>query len=143
MWVAKQALHGFPGTIGRLTKGYMTTRKSKQSLEAMLISKRQDLLHEIRAQASELPVTDHVLSLSERLRREDVVEKLDVLTGTIAQIDSALQAITEGLYGTCALCASPIAETRLRSVPWATYCLQCQSQLEQLAAASSCRACRR
>ena len=117
--------------------------QSRQSLEALLINRRQDLLHEIRAQASELPIADGVLSLNERLRQEDVVEKLDALTSTIAQIDSALQAITEGSYGTCAHCASPIAENRLRAVPWAIYCLQCQSQLERLAAADSCRGCRR
>ena len=51
-------------------------------------------------------------------RREEVVERLDVLTRTIAHIDAALHGIADGSYGTCANCGSPIAEKRLRSIPW-------------------------
>jgi len=104
---------------------------------------REDLLHDIRAQASETPIED--ASPDERFqfikRREEVVERPDVLTRTLVHIDAALHGIADGSYGTCANCRSPIAEKRLRSIPWAIHCLQCQEQLKRLAEASSCQLC--
>ena len=114
-----------------------------EAVEALLVSKREDLLREIRAQASEFPIED--ASPDERFqlmkRRKEVVGRLDVLTRTIAHIDAALHGIADGSYGTCANCGSPISEKRLRSIPWAIHCLQCQEQLERLAEASSRRLC--
>jgi RNA polymerase-binding transcription factor DksA len=57
---------------------------------------------------------------------DDVVQGL--LTEGLAQIaalESALQRIEAGAYGTCADCGRPIAEARLRALPHATHCIDC------------------
>jgi DnaK suppressor protein len=49
----------------------------------------------------------------------------------LEQVDAALQRIEEGSYGTCAVDGEPIAEERLRAVPWATLCIAHQRAREQ------------
>jgi DnaK suppressor protein len=49
----------------------------------------------------------------------------------LGQIEAALQRIEEGSYGTCAVDGKPIAEERLRAVPWATLCIEHQRAREQ------------
>jgi DnaK suppressor protein len=50
-----------------------------------------------------------------------------------AHLDDVLAAITrmdEGSYGMCEKCSSPINHDRLRALPWARRCLDCQRQAE-------------
>jgi DnaK suppressor protein len=45
-------------------------------------------------------------------------------------VEEALQRVSDGSYGQCAACASPIQVKRLQAVPWARYCLACQERAE-------------
>jgi len=45
---------------------------------------------------------------------------------TLGEIDAALRRIDEGTYGTCLMCGKPIAELRLRAIPWAQLCIDDQ-----------------
>lgn len=47
------------------------------------------------------------------------------------QIDEALQKIDEGSYGICAVCKKPISQKRLLAVPYARFCIKCQSEEEK------------
>jgi DnaK suppressor protein len=47
------------------------------------------------------------------------------------QIDEALQRIELGGYGECMNCGQTIGEARLRAVPYARYCINCQDLLER------------
>jgi RNA polymerase-binding protein DksA len=46
----------------------------------------------------------------------------------IRAIDAALERLKRGEYGICEECDEPIAENRLRAVPWTRNCLQCQEK---------------
>jgi DnaK suppressor protein len=46
-------------------------------------------------------------------------------------IDEALLRIEDEEYGTCMNCEKEINPKRLAAIPWARYCLDCQSLLEQ------------
>ena len=48
----------------------------------------------------------------------------------LGEIDSALERIEQGTYGTCTRCGKPIAPERLEARPWATLDIDCQRQLE-------------
>ena len=48
----------------------------------------------------------------------------------LEQLESALDDIDDGKYGTCRDCGEAIAEARMRVMPFATRCVQCQSALE-------------
>lgn len=47
------------------------------------------------------------------------------------KIDEALNRMSEGVYGTCADCDKKISKTRLRAVPHALHCLDCQEKEEK------------
>lgn len=46
---------------------------------------------------------------------------------TVAEIDRALEKISEGIYGLCELCHQPIPEPRLEALPYAALCVSCKS----------------
>ena len=48
----------------------------------------------------------------------------------LAQVDAAIKSIDEGRYGICARCGQKIAPDRLEALPYAIYCITCQSQIE-------------
>jgi DnaK suppressor protein len=48
----------------------------------------------------------------------------------LAQVDEAIKRLDEGSYGICARCGKKIAFDRLEALPYAIYCITCQSQVE-------------
>lgn len=42
----------------------------------------------------------------------------------LAEVEAALQRISDGTYGMCGVCGRPIAEGRLEARPWTPYCLE-------------------
>jgi DnaK suppressor protein len=49
------------------------------------------------------------------------------LLQTIEEIDTALNRIADGTYGTCVHCGVPIAAERLEFRPFASACVACQA----------------
>lgn len=60
---------------------------------------------------------------------------LDSLNGSermqLQEVDAALARVARGAYGVCEQCEEPIEAGRLRAVPWARRCFQCESQFEK------------
>ena len=50
----------------------------------------------------------------------------------LAQVDAALARFEEGVYGVCERCGQQIDPARLKALPYATLCMNCQQRLEQL-----------
>ncbi len=48
----------------------------------------------------------------------------------LAHVDAAIKRMDEGRYGICARCSQKIAPDRLEALPYAIYCITCQSQVE-------------
>jgi DnaK suppressor protein len=48
----------------------------------------------------------------------------------LKSIEQAIQRIDRGDYGSCRRCEEDIHVKRLKAMPWATLCLQCQAELE-------------
>jgi len=55
---------------------------------------------------------------------------------TLREIDEALKRIENGTYGVCEEDGSAIPKARLRAIPWARLCIDCQRKLEQEQAAA-------
>jgi RNA polymerase-binding protein DksA len=49
----------------------------------------------------------------------------------LAAIDSALERIESGTFGTCRTCGGVIAEARLEALPYATQCIDCKRRAER------------
>lgn len=49
----------------------------------------------------------------------------------LAEIEDALERIRLGTYGECEECGEPVAEDRLRALPFTRVCVECQSRNER------------
>jgi RNA polymerase-binding transcription factor len=65
------------------------------------------------------------------------VSLLDLSESRLAAITATLARLDEGRFGLCEECEKQISLTRLKSVPFARYCLDCQKESE--AASSGAR----
>lgn len=57
---------------------------------------------------------------------------LEARTRERNQLDEALRRLDEGTYGVCEDCDMPISQGRLRALPFARRCVECQRQAELL-----------
>ncbi|HHY34059.1 MAG TPA: hypothetical protein GX510_00255 [Firmicutes bacterium] len=67
---------------------------------------------------------------TETFARERDLGLKDALETDKAKIDRALRRIDEGTYGVCDRCGREIPEERLRAVPTANLCIECQKKVE-------------
>jgi len=63
---------------------------------------------------------------------EDVnCELLNINNKTLKDVEIALQRLDTGTYGICEECGNEISEKRLRALPFALNCLDCQQEKEK------------
>ena len=55
----------------------------------------------------------------------------------LERIDAALARLAEGRYGDCAECGTPIPSQRLRALPFAVRCRECEEARETTPATSA------
>jgi RNA polymerase-binding protein DksA len=81
--------------------------------------------------------------MEERAQEERTASILVSLTAhderAIAEIDAALARVAEGTYGECEECENPIPIARLRAIPTARRCVECQAAAERHQAAHAQR----
>ena len=65
--------------------------------------------------------------LADREKDEALSENIE---GMLSLISNALQKIEDGTYGKCDRCGKPIGEARLEALPYAVFCIDCQSRVE-------------
>lgn len=70
---------------------------------------------------------------SETFEREKDSALLDARKARLADIDAAQRRLGRGTYGRCVVCGRPIADERLRAVPWTERCASCQQVAEDAA----------
>jgi DnaK suppressor protein len=64
---------------------------------------------------------------------EDIsLRQLSTHRENLMKVDEALRKIDQGTYGICEECGEPITEERLRILPFAIYCRECQERKEVL-----------
>ena len=68
---------------------------------------------------------------SDNFEQEFTLSLLQSEEGTLEQIESALERIEEGVYGSCVECESKIAKARLNALPYTPLCIKCASKLER------------
>lgn len=49
----------------------------------------------------------------------------------LEMVDAALGRLDAGTFGTCVRCGKPIAEARLKALPWAAHCIDCQAAIDR------------
>ena len=78
----------------------------------------------------EAEVGDPIDQASQSLDKEILFEMTDNDHQMIEQIESALRRIEKGNYGICEACRCHIPTKRLKALPFARYCVNCQTTSE-------------
>ena len=95
----------------------------------LLLSKKTEFLEALGINSHRLAEAIHELDADPVTRLQEETLNLGinaVLYGQLRQVEAALDRLDLGEYGYCLGCNNPIAPNRLRSVPWTSYCLECQ-----------------
>ena len=114
----------------------MARNEAIENLQEILL-KRRDALRK---------ALDGDLSLLQELNRQSTGDSVDVALDSaqdeissqlaevesreLASIENALVRMKDGQYGLCEGCEQPIPMVRLQALPYATYCIQCKTELE-------------
>jgi DnaK suppressor protein len=63
--------------------------------------------------------------------RDLAIGNVDRESTLLRNVKGALARIHDGSFGTCIGCESEISEKRLKAVPWAPRCIQCQEAADR------------
>ena len=81
--------------------------------------------------AEKTALTDVNLHAADALETEMQVTLLDRCAQQVAQIQRALERLSSGEYGLCQDCEAFVGLRRLRALPFAQRCRECQGQAER------------
>ncbi|TAL23591.1 MAG: TraR/DksA family transcriptional regulator [Nitrospirae bacterium] len=118
--------------------------EKKEALRKFLLQIREQLVKEakteiskyIRGETRQLVDTAlddgdwSIVDLSEDIS----LRQLGTHREKLVKIDESLRKLAEGTYGICESCGEEINEKRLKVMPFAIYCRDCQEKIEQMEA---------
>ena len=102
-----------------------------------LTTQRDEILamyeHDVKAgqEASDEGSDDIVDRANNAYSRELLFSLSDGERHTLLRIEEALQRTESGTYGICTNCGNEIRPGRLKAMPWARYCIDCQELAEK------------
>jgi len=105
-------------------------------LKGMLEDRRREIHEKLRSLREALPAaTTHDVRDAEEQSVDEFVQEVDLAlmqmkSETLKKIDQAIQRLEQGSYGRCEECDQEIAAARLRALPFAVRCRDCQEASE-------------
>jgi len=109
-------------------------------LKQMLEGRRRDLKAEVQGKMRDVRATGEVTKLTEvfdavESSEADIQEDIELAliqmkSETLNKVDDALARLEQGTYGNCFECGDEIAEKRLRALPFAVRCKECEEAKE-------------
>jgi DnaK suppressor protein len=104
-------------------------------LKGILEDRRREIHEKLRSLREAIPTGNPEVRDAEEQSVDDFVQEVDLAlmqmkSDTLRKIDQALLRLEEGTYGRCQECDTEIAAPRLRALPFAALCRDCQQQTE-------------
>ena len=104
-------------------------------LKGMLEDRRREIHEKLRSLREALPSASHDVRDAEEQSVDEFVQEVDLAlmqmkSDTLKKIDAAILRLEDGSYGRCDECEQEIAAARLRALPFAVLCRDCQEQAE-------------
>jgi DnaK suppressor protein len=119
-----------------------TEEERKAALRRALVVKRESIVLEAKEEISKYikgetrQLVDTALDDGDwsvvDLSEDISLRQLSAHRETLQKIDEALRKVDEGSYGICEDCGEEISEKRLKILPFAIYCTDCQENREQI-----------
>jgi len=144
-----KATHRSTGRSQAASKGRRraagTSRADLKKFRDILLAEQERLeleLQEIESRAARAGESERLNELSSyddlpadlasvTFEREKDLAIGESVEGLLNQVRTALEKIERRTYGTCDACGRPIKKARLKALPFATLCLDCQGRLER------------
>src|SRR5688572_1084928 len=119
-------------------------RKRYEVLNRMLQDRQAEIQTKLRSLRQVLPAEVAQVRDAEEQSMEEFVLGMDFAlmemeSETLRKIDEAIRRLGEGSYGACRECDEEISEARLRALPFANLCRDCQAEEEETLAARNAR----
>jgi DnaK suppressor protein len=110
-------------------------RERYQVLKTMLEDRRNEIQVKLRSFRESLPADVAEVKDTEEQSVDDFVQEVDfalmqMKSETLGKIDEAIQRLEGGSYGSCVECGTEITEARLKALPFADLCRECQEREE-------------
>jgi len=127
------------GIMATTTKKKVAAKASRyDELRKMLEDRRRELLNSVhekirdaRAEGNkERDVLDQGESSEVDIQEDIEFALIQMKSETLNKVDAALRRLEEGSYGDCFECGDEIAEARLRALPFAVRCKDCEEARE-------------
>ena len=119
--------------IKKANKEALTAAEIK-AIKAHLLELREDAMARLkdkkRLDMPDNEVGDPIDDASKSLDKEILFELSGNAHKTLDQIEAALRKIDKGIYGVCEYCRQPIPKKRIKALPFARYCINCQHSTE-------------
>jgi DnaK suppressor protein len=113
-----------------------------EALRQMLLEEREQVLKAVedllarrrmaQAEQRDDAVPDVADMALQDATEEQQISLMELKNGMREQIDEALLRLADGTYGICEDCGREISERRLKAVPFARRCIQCQEKTEAI-----------
>ena len=119
-------------------------RRRYEVLSTMLTERQAEIRHKLRSLREVLPSAVTQVKDAEEQSVEEFALGMDFAimemeSQTLRKIDQALARLEEGTYGSCTECDESISEARLKALPFANFCRECQEQVEESEAVRNAR----
>jgi DnaK suppressor protein len=119
----------------RTKKQGVVDQERYEVLKHMLEDRRTEIQEKLRSLRETLPAEASLVKDTEEQSVDDFVRDIDfalmeMKSATLGKIDEAILRLEDGAYGLCAECGTDIAEARLKALPFATLCRNCQELQE-------------
>lgn len=120
-----------------MTRNLAAARRYAE-LKAMLEERRRELMNNmhnrirhVRADGTtDRDVLDEGESCEVEIQNDLELVLIQMTAETLAKVSEAIRRLDEGAYGHCVECGEEIAETRLRALPFAIRCKNCEEAHE-------------
>ncbi len=104
-------------------------------LKGMLEDRRREIHEKLRSLREQIPVHAPDVKDAEEQSVDDFVQEVDLAlmqmkSQTLKKIDEAISRLEEGTYGRCEECDAEIPAARLKALPFAALCRDCQEEAE-------------
>jgi DnaK suppressor protein len=112
---------------------YAELKRILEERRREIMSSVQDKIRDVRTENSNSP-THGVLDAAET-SESDIQDEIEfaliqMKAETLSKIDEALRRLEEGTFGYCFECGEEISERRLRALPFALRCKDCEEARE-------------
>ena len=111
---------------------YDELKKMLEDRRCELAQKKKKKMRDARTETKESGVLDQGESSELDIQEEIGFALIQMKAEKLNQIDAALHRLEEGTYGDCFECGDEIPKARLRALPFAVRCKNCEEDRETL-----------